>query len=112
MSTTLPCLRDARSCTSGSPTWLVSWADGGWWSPDDDVDLCDQDPGHDIDVAVAATLRDLTDVWRGESTWTESLRDGRVALTGSARLRRDVPTWFATTGFAQVPRATGALVEV
>ncbi|MGA9748900.1 MAG: helix-turn-helix domain-containing protein [Nocardioides sp.] len=87
---------------------------GRWWMvlTRDDADLCDQDPGHDVDVEVTATLRDLTDVWRGESTWAAAVRAGRVTMTGTSPLRRDVPKWFPATGFALVSRAQGSLVRV
>lgn len=82
---------------------------GRWWMviTADDVDLCDQDPGHDVDVVVTSSLRDLTDVWRGATTWNHVLRAGRVTFDGPEALRRAVPRWFPASGFALVPRADG-----
>ncbi len=92
----------------------VEGVTGRWWMvvEDDEVDLCDQDPGHDVDVVVTATLRELTDVWRGATTWAASLREDRVVLAGPAALRRAVPSWFPATGLALVPRAVDSLVEL
>jgi DNA-binding HxlR family transcriptional regulator len=87
---------------------------GRWWiviTPED-ADLCDQDPGHEVDVVVTANLRDLTDVWRGTRTWNDAIGGGQVVCEGSEALRRAVPALFPSSGFALVPRARGSLVEV
>ncbi|MEV6301811.1 helix-turn-helix domain-containing protein [Actinoplanes sp. NPDC051861] len=77
-----------------------------WWlviTPDE-VDICDVDPGHDVDVLVTADLRCLTDVWRGERTWASALRSGELTFSGPEDLRRAVPAWFRQSAFASVPR--------
>lgn len=77
-----------------------------WWlviTPDD-TDVCDVDPGHDVDLTVTAGLRVLTQVWRGDRTWSEVLRRGELQLAGPADLRRALPHWFTLSTFARVPR--------
>ncbi|MBB2943045.1 DNA-binding HxlR family transcriptional regulator [Actinoplanes lutulentus] len=77
-----------------------------WWlviTPDE-ADVCDFDPGHDIDVTVTADLRCLTDVWRGERTWASALRAGEVAFEGPEQLRRALPGWFKPFTFAGIPK--------
>ncbi|MGH3724804.1 MAG: winged helix-turn-helix transcriptional regulator [Mycobacterium sp.] len=77
-----------------------------WWlivTPEA-ADLCDADPGFDVNVDVAAQLRSLTRVWRGDSGWPEVLRSGEVSLTGPSRLCRSVPTWFDPPRYAGIPR--------
>ncbi|MEH0841091.1 helix-turn-helix domain-containing protein [Micromonospora sp. CPCC 205711] len=77
-----------------------------WWMvlTRTEADVCDADPGHPLAVSVQASLRALTDVWRGEATWSDALRGGGVALDGPAALRRAVPAWFTLSPFASVPR--------
>ncbi|GAA4589393.1 DNA-binding HxlR family transcriptional regulator [Actinoplanes octamycinicus] len=77
-----------------------------WWlviTPDE-ADVCDADPGHEVDVLVTADLRCLTDVWRGARSWESALRSGEVRLDGREALRRAVPAWFQLMSFAAVPR--------
>jgi DNA-binding HxlR family transcriptional regulator len=77
-----------------------------WWlviTPDE-ADLCDADPGHDIDLQITADLRTLTDIWRGDRTWSSALRAGALDLTGPEPLRRALPSWFHQSPFAAVPR--------
>jgi hypothetical protein len=82
---------------------------GRWWlviTPPE-VDVCDTDPGHDVDLVVTSSLRDLTDVWRGARTWADAVRAERVPFAGPASVRGDVPRWFPPSGFALVEHADG-----
>lgn len=58
------------------------------------VDLCMVDPDRPVDVVVAAPLRELTRVWMGDTTFTESVADGTITVTGPESLARRLPTWF------------------
>ena len=78
-----------------------------WWlviTPSE-ADVCDVDPGHDVDVQVTADLRCLIDVWRGGRTRASGLRSGELAFHGPEELRRALPAWFKQFAFATVPRA-------
>lgn len=77
-----------------------------WWLvlTADEADVCDADPGHDVDVIVTADLRALTALWMGERTWPDVLRAGTVKLQGIQSLRRAFPSWLKLSMFADVPR--------
>ena len=84
-----------------------------WWlviTPQE-VDVCDEDPGHEVDLTLTSSLRDLTRVWRGDLAWSEAVGQGRLDVEGPERLRRAVPAWFSLSVFAGVPRGD-ALVHV
>ncbi len=77
-----------------------------WWlviTPDD-VDVCDVDPGFEVAVSVASSLRPLVEVWRGDIRWTDALRSGQMELTGPRAMCRALPSWFKSSTFAEVPR--------
>jgi DNA-binding HxlR family transcriptional regulator len=78
-----------------------------WWLviTDDEADVCDVDPGHPVTVTVAAELRDLVSIWRGELSWGAAIRSGAVALEGSAEMRRALPSWFSLSAFSALARA-------
>ncbi len=83
-----------------------------WWLvlTQQDADVCDFDPGHAVAVTVTAPLRRLTEVWRGDVTWSAALRSGGVEVSGPDTLRRALPRWFTLSPFATVPRpAAGRL---
>jgi DNA-binding HxlR family transcriptional regulator len=77
-----------------------------WWMviTAEDADVCDADPGHPVAVTVTASLRRMTEVWRGDSSWSESLGSGAIEVDGPEAHRRALPTWFTLPIFARVPR--------
>ena len=79
-----------------------------WWLviTSEEADVCDVDPGFQVAVTVTASLRGLTEVWRGDRPWSDALRSGDVAVQGPESLRRAVPRWFTLSTFASVPRPT------
>jgi DNA-binding HxlR family transcriptional regulator len=84
----------------------VEAAQRNWWiviTPDE-VDVCDADPGFDVRVTVQSTLRALTEVWRGDVTWREAIRSGRLELQGDAQSRRAFPGWLRLSSMAGTPR--------
>jgi DNA-binding HxlR family transcriptional regulator len=79
-----------------------------WWLVlgRDDVDLCVEDPGHDVAVFVATDVQTMTRVWMGDISFGMALRSGAVRLDGVPRLRRAFPTWLGLSVFAAVERPT------
>ena len=77
-----------------------------WWLviEPDSVDVCDFDPGHDVDLTLTGDLRTLTDIWRGHLSWAGAVSRGDLRVEGPVDLRRSVPQWFALSVFAGVPR--------
>jgi DNA-binding HxlR family transcriptional regulator len=77
-----------------------------WWlvvSPEE-ADVCDEDPGHDVDVTVQVPLRRMVEIWLGDISWNTGLRSGDVRLDGPSELCRALPRWFTLSAFAAVPR--------
>jgi DNA-binding HxlR family transcriptional regulator len=77
-----------------------------WWLvlTDGEADVCDDDPGHEVDASVTTSVAALTRVWRGDRTWSEALRDGSLEITAPEQVRRALPSWFRLSAFADVPR--------
>ena len=82
-----------------------------WWLviTAEDVDVCDVDPGYEVSMTITGALRCLTEVWRGDMSWFEAARCGRVAISGPSALRRALPGWFTPSRFAGVQRAANPL---
>lgn len=82
-----------------------------WWlviTPGE-ADVCDADPGYPIAVTLTATLRHMTQIWRGDISWPDALRAGAVQVLGPEELRRAVPGWFTLSPFASVARPLSPL---
>ena len=70
------------------------------------ADVCDTDPGHPVAVTVTASLRRMTQIWRGDLSWPQAVRLGAIQLSGPQPLRRALPHWLKLSTFAAVPRPT------
>lgn len=79
-----------------------------WWLVIDgeDVDLCTEDPGRDVDVYLASDIRTMIEVWQGDIELAGALVDERILATGAKPLLRSMPEWFALCRFANVKSAT------
>ena len=77
-----------------------------WWLilAEDDADVCDFDPGHDVTATVSTSLRVLTQIWRGDQSWQRAVVDGSVSIDGTSDARRAVPRWIGQSRLAAVPR--------
>ena len=68
------------------------------------VDLCYRNPGFDVDLFVAASLRVLTQVWLGHIPIEQASRDGRLQFDGSRGDIAAFRSWFVLSMFAAAGR--------
>lgn len=74
-----------------------------WWlviNGQSGSEVCDFDPGFDVQVAVRSTLRTLVHLWRGDISWRIAQRDGGLTLAGSRQACRALPHWLKLSPFA------------
>ncbi|MEZ5736495.1 MAG: helix-turn-helix domain-containing protein [Novosphingobium sp.] len=78
-----------------------------WWLlvKDCKVDLCITDPGKDVDVYFHCTVRTMHDVWMGDRTYKEAIREGDLIVEGEPALLRNISSWLKPSIFAEEPRA-------
>ena len=67
-------------------------------------DVCDFDPGYEVAATVEASLLTLTQIWRGDLSWSRAMLNGDVTVHGSTDVRRAVPKWLGQSLAAAVPR--------
>ena len=78
-----------------------------WWlvvEPSGDNDLCQVDPGHEVDIFVNASLRAMTSVWMGITTLSGEIDQGKIEIEGDRALIRSMQVWLGLSPFAGVPR--------
>jgi hypothetical protein len=77
-----------------------------WWlvMSEGVPDICDFDPGYEVAATVEATMLTLTQIWRGDVSWSRAILNGDVAIHGAAEARRAVPGWLGQSLAAAVPR--------
>lgn len=66
--------------------WLI--AEGG------EVDLCQSDPGFEVDLYVTATVPAMAKVWIGQRSLARAVDEEEIVLFGDAGLRRTMERWF------------------
>lgn len=72
-----------------------------WWlcAGSDGVEVCDKDPGQDVDVYLSSTVRTMTDVWLGHRSYRDAMDAEDLRIVGDAALMRSIPQWLACKTF-------------
>ncbi|TIP74032.1 MAG: helix-turn-helix transcriptional regulator [Mesorhizobium sp.] len=76
--------------------WLV--VEGGV------VDLCNFNPGYDLDLLVKSSLRSMTAIWMGLTTIKKESDGGLLEIEGDPALARSMQQWLGLSAFAHEPR--------
>lgn len=74
-----------------------------WWLliEDDDVDLCQSDPGFEVDLYIISTVRTMGPVWIGQRALTPALESGDVRVHGRIELAHSLPQWLKLSAIAE-----------
>lgn len=77
-----------------------------WWLvvAGNEVDLCSDDPGKDVDLYVTTDARTMVQVWMGDLPLPKALRDGGIEAIGDRHLVKSMGNWLGFGMFSQVPR--------
>ena len=76
---------------------------GEWWIivKDNDVDVCLSDPGKEINVWFTTDLRTMMEVWMGDSTYKEAIKENKLDIVGPRTLTRNVTKWMRNSDFSK-----------
>ncbi len=74
--------------------WLVIEANGK-------VDLCNSDPGFDVDLFVTGSLRAMTAVWMGVTTVKKEVDAGDLDIHGDPAIANAMQHWLGLSPFAK-----------
>lgn len=78
-----------------------------WWlvvEPSGETDLCQVDPGHEVDLFVTASLHAMTSVWMGLSRLRDEMDSGKIEVDGAGELLRSMASWLSLSPFAKIER--------
>ena len=83
-----------RGLTQGRKT------QSSWWLviEDGEVDVCQKDPGFEVNVLIEADLSVFTHIWMGYEPLNPALKQGTVCFEGDRDLVRQIPTWLYLNG--------------
>ena len=68
-------------------SWWV-WIDG------DEVDLCTEDPGKDVDLYISTDVRTMAEVWQGDIDLKKALTDETIKVHGNRKLIKAMSDWI------------------
>ncbi|MBT7759721.1 MAG: helix-turn-helix transcriptional regulator [Rhodospirillaceae bacterium] len=79
-----------------------------WWLvvEEGDVDLCQSDPGHEVNLFVTAGLEIMTRVWLGDQDLSRAIADDAIELVGDRALRNGIGRWLKLSAFAEAALAS------
>ncbi|GAB4229371.1 MAG: helix-turn-helix domain-containing protein [Kiloniellaceae bacterium] len=66
----------------------------------EDVDICVQDPGHEVDLWVQASLKALVEIWLGHLPLKRAIESGRLQLDGPKKEIAAFSRWYGLSRFA------------
>lgn len=77
-----------------------------WWLVVEDgtVDVCNFDPGYEIDLVVTTSLRTMTAIWMGLTTVKDEVAAGTLDVEGDRKIAEPMQDWLGLSIFAKVPR--------
>lgn len=75
-----------------------------WWVIADrkSVDLCNKDPGHEVDVYITGTLNGLASTWMGDTDLAGQIRSKQIILTGERLIVGSAERWFPRSRYADI----------
>lgn len=78
-----------------------------WWLvvKGDELDLCVNDHGKDIDVYFTSSVKTMADIWMGKSSYRKAIGEGSLTVVGNKALTRNITDWMANSIFADLPPA-------
>jgi DNA-binding HxlR family transcriptional regulator len=79
-----------------------------WWLVVErgEIDLCRDDPGHELTLIVESTVRVLTEIWTGDRDADAASRSGDLRVQGAPRDVRALWRWLGQSAFAPTRRQT------
>ena len=79
-----------------------------WWMvvQEQDVDICVNDPGKDVDIYFTTTVKTMADVWMGDSSYRKAISGGELTLVGPSALTRDISSWMENSVYVDLAPAS------
>ena len=78
-----------------------------WWiiATPQEVDVCNKDPGREVDIYITSTVRSMVDVWMGDLPYRKAVNQDLLKVVGPRALTRNIFTWINISMFADLPPA-------
>jgi hypothetical protein len=70
-----------------------------WWliSENGEIDLCLDDPGHDVDILIISPLGTMTAVWTCQQPFSDAVDKGQIRVMGDPKLAKNLQGWLRSS---------------
>jgi len=85
-----------------------------WWLVvrDDEVDLCTENPGKDVDLYISTNLSNLVRIWEGDIDIKKAQREKLLKTHGNTQLAKTMPEWLGICLYADIRPGDPALMKI
>lgn len=70
-----------------------------WWliTENGEVDLCLNDPGHEVNLLITSPLITMTAIWTCQLTVKEAIKQNKLKVIGESKLIKILPQWLCSS---------------
>lgn len=70
-----------------------------WWlvSENNEIDLCLNDNGYDVDVLIKCSLKTMTSVWTCQQKFRDAVNEGEIKIMGDPKLTKNLQEWLRSS---------------
>lgn len=70
-----------------------------WWliAEAGEIDLCLEDPGHEIDLLIRCPLVVMTSVWTCQRPFNDAVKKGEIRVMGDPGLGKNLQQWLCSS---------------
>ena len=75
-----------------------------WWliSENGEIELCLNDPGHEVDIFIQSSLESMTAVWICEIKFEDAVRKGDITVKGDPKLTSKLQDWLCASPLSRL----------
>jgi len=81
------------------PDWWITVKQGV-------VDLCEKDPGKEVDIYFTTTVKQMVEVWMGDTSYRKAIASHSLKVVGPKALINDIAGWMESSIFSGIAPAT------
>jgi DNA-binding HxlR family transcriptional regulator len=85
-----------------------------WWLVvrNDEVDLCTESQGKDVDLYITTTLPGLVEIWKGDIEIKKALGKELIRTQGNTQLAKTLPDWLGICLYADIRPGDPAMMKI
>lgn len=73
-----------------------------WWVivKGQEVDVCLEDPGKEVDIWFTTDVRTMMEVWMGDRSYQSAIKQGKLKVAGPTSMTKNITQWMSNSVFA------------